>query len=81
MFRTCSTLSLLAATSTVLTFANSLDPDKDRHNVGLDQDPSCLALLLCSQNSRIKLESADDNKNMIVFSAYRELKLCLFFPS
>ena len=25
-------------------FANSLDPDQDRHNVGPDLDPNCLAL-------------------------------------
>ena len=24
------------------TFANSLDPDQARHNVGPDQDPNCL---------------------------------------
>ena len=78
MFRTCSTLSLLAAISTVLTFANSLDPDNDRHNVGLDQDPNCLALLLCSPKSRIKQKSVDDNKNMRHSSANKELTLCLF---
>ena len=32
-----STLCLLAAT-----FANSLDPEQDRQNVGPDLDPSCL---------------------------------------
>ena len=26
----------------LITFANSLDPDQDRHNVGPDLDPSCL---------------------------------------
>ena len=27
------------------TFANSLDPDQDRQNVGPDLDPNCLTLL------------------------------------
>ena len=28
----------------LITFANSLDPDKDRHSVGPDLDPNCLTL-------------------------------------
>ena len=28
----------------LITFANSLDPDQDRHNVGPDLDPSCLTI-------------------------------------
>ena len=36
------TLSLLAATCCLLiTFANSLDPDQDRQNIGPNPDPSC----------------------------------------
>ena len=28
----------------LITFANSLDPDQDQQNVGLDLDPNCLTL-------------------------------------
>ena len=28
----------------LITFANSLDPDQDRHSVGPDLDPNCLTL-------------------------------------
>ena len=28
----------------LITFANSLDPDQARHNVGPDLDPNCLTL-------------------------------------
>ena len=28
----------------LITFANSLDPDQDRRNVGPDREPSCLTL-------------------------------------
>ena len=28
----------------LITFANMLDPDQNRQNVGLDLDPSCLTL-------------------------------------
>ena len=28
----------------LITFANSLDPDQDRQNVGPDLDPNCLTL-------------------------------------
>ena len=28
----------------LITFANILDPDQDRLNVGPDQDPNCLTL-------------------------------------
>ena len=28
----------------LITLANSLDPDQDRHNVGPDLDPDCLIL-------------------------------------
>ena len=39
------TLSVLVGTFHLLViFANSLDPDQDRHNVGPDLDPNCLAL-------------------------------------
>ena len=30
----------------LITFANSLDPDQDRQNVGLDLDPNCLTFLV-----------------------------------
>ena len=33
------TLSLLVV---LITFANNLDPDQDRRNVGPDMDPNCL---------------------------------------
>ena len=29
----------------LITFANSLDPDQDRQNVGPDLDPNCLTLM------------------------------------
>ena len=32
----------------LITFANSLEPDQDRQNVGHDLDPNRLTLLLCS---------------------------------
>ena len=32
----------------LMNFANSLDPDQDRHNVGPDLDPNRLTLLWCS---------------------------------
>ena len=41
------TLTLLASGDLcrmLTTFANSLDPDRDRQNVGPDLDPSCLTL-------------------------------------
>ena len=43
---TLITLCLLASRlcCLLITFANSLDPDQDRQNVGLDQDPICLTL-------------------------------------
>ena len=33
------------ASGVLITFANSLDPDQDRENVGLDLDPNCLTLV------------------------------------
>ena len=30
----------------LITFANSLNPDQDRHNVGPDLDPNCLSLMV-----------------------------------
>ena len=30
----------------VITFVNSLDPDQARQNVGPDQDPNCLTLMV-----------------------------------
>ena len=38
------TLSLLVETCLLITFANNLDPDQDRQNVGPDLDPNCLTL-------------------------------------
>ena len=46
------TLSLLAARGNfchlLISFANSLDPDQDRHNVCPDLDPNCLTTRLYS---------------------------------
>ena len=36
--------SFLASSLLLFTFANSLDPDQDRQNVGPDLDPNCLTL-------------------------------------
>ena len=38
------TLSLLVVTCLLITFANSLDLDQDRQNVGPDLDPNLLTL-------------------------------------
>ena len=40
----CSTLASCYFCRLLITFANSLDPDQDRHNVGPDLDPNCLTL-------------------------------------
>ena len=45
----------------LITFANSLDPDQDRKNVGPDLDPN-------SQN-----KSAEDNKSMENYPACKKL--------
>ena len=46
-------------------FANSLDPDQDRHNVGPDLDPNRLALYLKTFKKLIlKIKSVDDEKSM-----------------
>ena len=42
VFLGCTPLTL--AFSLLITFANSLDPDQDRQNVGPDLDPNCLTL-------------------------------------
>ena len=38
----------------LITFANSLDPDQDRRNVGPDLDPNCLTLWWCSWKNFMK---------------------------
>ena len=40
----------------LITFANSLDPDQDRHNVGHDLDPNCLTLMVFSKKLILKLQ-------------------------
>ena len=46
VYRSCSVSNSLPASSDIchllITFANSLDPDQARHNVGPDLDPNCL---------------------------------------
>ena len=52
----------------LITFANSLDPDQDRHNVGPDLNPNHLTLWWCSWKNFLKKwilkKSTDDNKSM-----------------
>ena len=74
------TFSLLAATFNcrlLISFANSLDPDQDRQNVGPDLDPNRLTLILCGKiflNKLIlKTKSADDNRSMGNYPACKEL--------
>ena len=38
----------LSLTHSVITFANNLDPDQNKLNVGPCMDPNCLTLYLCS---------------------------------
>ena len=51
----------------LITFANSLDPDQARQNVGPDLDPNCLTLWwyswkICFVNVTLKKKSTDDKK-------------------
>ena len=52
----------------LITFANSLDPDQDRQNVGPDLDPNFLTLWQCSGSIFLKKliwkTSVDNNKSM-----------------
>ena len=40
------TITLRLLVSLLITFANSLDPDQARQNVGPDLDPNCLTLMV-----------------------------------
>ena len=42
-----------------LIFANNLNPDQARHNVGLDLDPNCLTLMVLLKDLK---KIADDKK-------------------
>ena len=47
LYKVCSDFNACLAAATyrlLITFANNLDPDKDRQNVGPDLDPNCLTL-------------------------------------
>ena len=61
----------------LITFTNSLNPDQDRQNVGPDLDPNCLTLILflkeTFENIILKERSADSNKSMHNFPAFKEL--------
>ena len=50
-----------------ITFANSLDPDKDQQNVGPDLNSNCLTLIVFlkdfPERGNLDKKSADDNKN------------------
>ena len=52
----------------LITFANSLDPEQDRQNVGPDLGPNRLVLLYCSLKCIEKVyfekKSAENNKSM-----------------
>ena len=54
----------------LIAFANSLEPDQDRQNVGPDLDPNGLTLLIVILKEFLKKlilkkkKSADDNKSM-----------------
>ena len=58
----------------LIAFANSLDPDQDRQNVGRDLDSNCLTFLMGSCMNSLK-KSADNNKSMKNYSACKEIKL------
>ena len=49
----------------LITFANSLDPDQARHNVGPDLDPNCLTFRWYSKKNfskKLILKKSADNK-------------------
>ena len=76
--KTVSTLFLLAGTLVcqLITFANSLDPDQDRQNV--DVSPYLDPTKRCSDSvpvlkKLILKKSADDNKNMKNYPAFKEI--------
>ena len=63
----------------LITFANSLDPDQSRQNVGPDRSGSQpFGNLLVSLNDFLKIDFekklADDDKNMKKYPACKELK-------
>ena len=61
----------------LITFANSLDPDQDRQNVGLDLDPNCLTLKeFFSKKFILKKVSRSQQKHK-KYPACNELKVCL----
>ena len=79
------TLSLLAATFADIIFANNLEPDQDRQNIGPDLDPNCLTLS-GSVPERVSLKKlilkksvAEDNKSMKNYPACKELKEQKFY--
>ena len=55
----------------LLTFANILDPDQDRHNVGPDLDPNRLTLKEYSEKVTFENKSADDKNHEKIASMQR----------
>ena len=62
----------------LITFANSLDPDQARQNIGPDLDPNCLTprwyLWKDFWENLILNKSADDKKIVKNYPACKELK-------
>ena len=70
----------MSSRSANIIFANNLEPDQDRQNVGPDLDPNCLTLS-GSVPERVSLKKlilkksvAEDNKSMKNYPAFKELK-------
>ena len=66
----------------LIIFANSFNPDLDRHKVGHDQDSNCfdtLIVILKELFEKVYLEkSANDNKSMKNYPACRVFQKCNF---